>query len=132
MHKHTFKRGERLKSRKEIGFLFGGKAESFAQYPLRLIWRATETPRSDAPVQFALSVPKKKFKKASARNVLRRRVREAYRQSKHYLLERLPPDGPQYAWMVLYTGVEALPYADIEKAMRGIIRRFLKQISSAQ
>lgn len=127
MRKHTFSKEERLKSHKEIGLLFGGKADSFAHYPLRLVWRLTDERRGPALVQFTVSVPKKKFKKAAHRNVLRRRVREAWRQNKYLLLDRLTPEHPQYAWIILYTGQEAFDYDEIEKSMRKIIHRFIKQ-----
>jgi ribonuclease P protein component len=84
----TFKRGERLKSRKVIEQMFK-RGQSFAQYPLRIVWVDMEERRSDFPAQFALSVSKKKFKRAVDRNRIRRLVREAYRLNKHVLYEGL-------------------------------------------
>ena len=84
----TFKRGERLKSRKVIEQLFK-RGQSFAQYPLRIVWVDMEERRSEFPAQFALSVSKKKFKRAVDRNRIRRLVREAYRLNKHVLYEGL-------------------------------------------
>ncbi len=80
----TFKRAERLKSRKVIEQLFK-QGQSFAQYPLRIVWVEMAEPRSEFPAQFALSVSKKKFKRAVDRNRIRRLVREAYRLNKHVL-----------------------------------------------
>ncbi len=129
----TFHRGERLKSRKTIERLFK-EGNSFAQYPLRVIWVVQEESQSDFPVQFALSVSKKKFKRAVDRNRIRRLVREAYRLNKAILYEKLgiedtnaPQTAKQIALMIIYTGVEILTFAEIEKAMRELLRRFVKK-----
>lgn len=130
MPDYTFQRGERLKSRKEIERLFR-EGNSFSQYPLRLVWLPMEERRSEFPVQFALSVPKRKFKRAYQRNRIRRQVREAYRLHKHRLYRQLAGAEHQIAFLVLYTAGEALPFRQIENAMRGIINRLLKKLPSA-
>jgi ribonuclease P protein component len=130
MQRHTFRRAERLKSEKAIGLLFSGNSPSFAQYPMRLVWRQMDEKQGDAAVLFAMSVPKKRFKRAVTRNLLRRRIREAYRQHKYQLEEKLGSGELQYAWMIIFTGQEVDDYATIEKAMQAIIRRFLKKTRS--
>ncbi len=84
----TFKKAERLKSRKVIELLFKD-GKSFGAYPLRLVFLKNEEPRSNAPVQFTVSVPKRSFKSAVARNRIKRKVREAWRLNKHWLYEKL-------------------------------------------
>lgn len=127
MSDFTFTREERLKSRKVIQRLFGREGESFGHYPLRIIWVFLDAPLSSAPVQFGLSVPKKNFKKAVHRNRIRRLLREAYRLNKHRLYRSLEGEDRQLACMVLYTGREELPFAEIERAMRDMLRRFAKK-----
>lgn len=124
----TFRKEEHLKSRKVIQALFNRQGASFGQYPLRLVWMPMEERKSAYPVQFGLSVPKRHYKKAVDRNLLRRRIREAYRLNKHRIYEKLGEQEPQYALMVLYTGREILPFQEIEKAMQLMIRRFLKKV----
>jgi ribonuclease P protein component len=123
----TFKPAERLKSRKLIGQLFSRRSASIGQYPLRLIYQPVEEARSDAPVQFTVSVPKRKFPKAAHRNRIRRQVREAWRLNKHRLYAQCPADAPQYAFMLLYVAKEPLPYPEIEQAMQIAIKRFRKK-----
>lgn len=147
----TFQRGERLKSRKTIEQLFKG-GQSFAQYPLRIVWTEMNEPNGEFPAQFALSVSKKKFKRAVDRNRIRRLVREAYRLNKHILYEKLEignrkSEGnsdqslinshqstvtghQQLALMVIYTGSEILSFEEINKAMRDMLRRFVKKIQA--
>lgn len=105
--------------------MFNREGQSFGMYPLRIIWLET-TLNTSFPAQFALSVPKKKFKKAVVRNRIRRQVREAYRLHKHQLYEFLEQKDMQCAIMVLYTGKEMATYWEIEKKIKLMIRRFIK------
>jgi ribonuclease P protein component len=122
----TFKRAERLKSRKVIEQMFK-QGQSFAQYPLRLVWLEMEERQSDFPAQFALTVPKKKYKKAVQRNRIRRLMREAYRLNKHRLYDALQEGERQVALLVIYTGQEIMTFAEIEAAMQQTLRRFVKK-----
>ena len=132
MTSNTFKKKERLKSRKVINRLFK-EGQYFGQYPLRLVWLKMDEPLSDASVQFTVSVPKKRFRKAVARNRIKRQMREAYRLNKHRLYRLVNQDAEeQVAFMVIYVGKEALPYQVIEKAMRQMIRRFSKKYQPTQ
>ncbi|MCB9295260.1 MAG: ribonuclease P protein component [Lewinellaceae bacterium] len=122
---YTFQRGERLKSRKVIGALFK-EGKSFGQYPLRVVYLLLKEPRSSFPAQFTVSVPKKKFPGAVQRNRIRRQVREAWRLNKHRLYRALKEEQGQYAILVIYVAKEALPYAEIERAMRQAVGRLAR------
>jgi len=126
----TFSRQERLKSRKIIGQLFKG-GESFVAYPLRVVWVSAEPnpafPVADKqlttpPAQLAISVPKRNFKTAVARNLLKRRIREAYRLHKHELYEKLADR--RIALMFMYIAKEELSFAEIEAGVKKMIRKF--------
>jgi ribonuclease P protein component len=64
-----------------------------------------------------VSVPKRFFKKAVKRNLLKRRIREAYRCGK-----------PQQAVDILlqYTGDEVLPFAQIKQDVNAAIEKISK------
>lgn len=127
---NTFKKEERLKSRKLIQGIFS-KSQTVKAYPLRLLWIEREQDDNAYPVLFSLSVPKRKFKKAVHRNWLRRRVREAYRLNKSKLYQSLEGKEEQYAFMVLYTSPEPLPFQEIEVAMRKLLERFVQAVDKA-
>jgi len=128
MIKKTFKKTERLKSRTTIGRLFK-EGQSFGMYPLRIVW-VTQPSKQASPVQFTVSVPKKKFPKAVHRNRIRRQVKEAYRLNKHGLYQHLEDSDLHFACMVLYVAKTPLPYQQIETAMQKLIKKFLKKIQS--
>lgn len=126
---NKFHRGERLKSRKEIGRLFGKEGLSLSAYPLVLKYAPAEENRSDFPFQAAFVVPKRKFKRAVDRNLIKRRIKEAFRLQKALLEARTQVQGdggergPQYALMFIYTGKEAMPYKYVEKKMRKLLEQ---------
>ncbi len=124
----SFRRSERLKSRKLIQQLFR-EGRSLVQFPLRLVWMPVAEPRSASPVQFAATVPRKRFRRAVQRNRLRRRIKEAYRLHKHELHARVPA-GRQVACMAIYLSPEPLAYAEIERAMVAALRRAGKKIGA--
>ncbi|MFQ5446125.1 MAG: ribonuclease P protein component [Saprospiraceae bacterium] len=124
--KFTFKKTERLKSRKTIERLFTG-GQSFGVYPLRLVFLKENEVKGAVPVQFTASVSKRNFKSAVVRNRLKRRIREAWRLNKHRLYQELSDAPVQYAFMVIYIAKEEMPYAAVEKAMQAMIRRFIKK-----
>ena len=74
--------------------------------------------RGDAePVRIVISVPKRSFKRAVKRNLLKRRIRESYRRQKGLL-----SGGADL--LFIYTSREVLPYetiyADMTAALEGV------------
>ncbi len=83
-----------------------------------------EIEESESPIQFTVSVSKRKFKRAVDRNRVKRQIREAYRLNKAPLFEKLKQSGKKYAWMVIFTGSELPDYQQVEKAMKKILAKF--------
>lgn len=99
-----------------------------AAFPLRLVFIKLDEPQR-FPVQFGVSVGKKRFKRAPDRNRLKRQIRESYRRQKHVVWSKLCED-EAYAWMVIYVGSEKVPYAKIRRSMRKLMDRFLRETTS--
>lgn len=87
--KYTLSKDERLNSKSMIERLFAGGNQSFPAFPLRVVYMWVEPDQAKAEVSILVSVPKKRFKRAVKRNLVKRQVREAYRKNKYILLDAL-------------------------------------------
>jgi len=76
----------------------------------------------EAPVQVLFSVPKSHFKKAVDRNLLKRRMREAYRLNKGELNEDLAGKNKNLLVAFLYIAVEKVTYEKIEGEVKKLLR----------
>ena len=119
---HTFKKEERLTSKKTFDLLFSS-GKSIVVSPFRLVWveKTLPTPnshlRTSVFAQLGISVPKKLFSKAVQRNRIKRRIREAYRKNKGLLYDVLQKKNLHIAWIVIYISQDELSYQEIEKKM---------------
>ena len=87
--KYTLDKSERLNSKKLIERLFAGGNKSFPAFPLRVVYMPLAPEESTADASILISVPKKRFKHAVKRNLVKRQIREAYRHNKYILLDAL-------------------------------------------
>ena len=115
--KFTFPKQERLSWKRHIDLLFAN-GRSFVAFPLRVIYLPVEEDALSARASVLISVPKKKFKRAVKRNLIKRRMREAYRIHKHDLFDALANNRQRMLVAFLYLDKEILPFSEIEKAMQ--------------
>lgn len=125
----SFSRNERLKSRKLISRLFR-EGNSYLAYPVRVVWLPIDAEAREAVgignmrVQLAVSVPKRVFKTAVARNRIKRRIREAFRQNKDPFYEKLAAPDLYVALMLIYVGKEELPFDAIAEGVKKMAKKF--------
>ena len=115
--KFTFPKQERLSWKRHIDLLFAN-GRSFVAFPLRVIYLPVEEDALSARASVLISVPKKKFKRAVKRNLIKRRMREAYRIHKQELFDALAKNRQRMLVAFLYLDKEILPFSEIEKVMQ--------------
>lgn len=116
----TFSKAERLTSK----ILFERLVKNgnfFTVFPFKAIW-LEQKEDSTFPVQLAISVSKKRFKKAIDRNRIKRLTREAYRRHKQNLYEAF--EGKKKIILLLvFISSEIPEYKEVEDKIKLIIQR---------
>lgn len=115
---YTLKKSEILSHTKSIEYLF--KENSIVKsFPLILLYHNIKSELNQTKVLF--SVSKKKFKKATDRNRIKRLLRENYRLLKIELNKTLPSGKNSIA--LIYVGNELPTFKDVEKSTLSLIQK---------
>ena len=126
---YTLRKNEKLRSRTAVNRLFD-EGKSLMAFPLRAAYRLREP--GDNNVQFLVTIPKKRIRKAVNRVTLRRRVRESYRLARR---ELLTPVLEQYGAGVdiafVYLDKSPAPYSVIEEKMASLLTRIAQAVAEA-
>lgn len=117
MRKYTFPKEEKLTSEKLIKELFE-KGSSFYLYPFKVFYM----PHPDQELrshQVLVTVSRRLFSRAVDRNLIKRRLREAYRLNKP-----LPPFPKKLVIAYIYSVKEKLPAAQLRERLAKTFKRF--------
>ena len=113
----TFRKEERLKKEKLIKELFD-TGSSFYFFPFKVY--VMHNPDQTYPFhQVLFSVSKRNFKRAVDRNLLKRRMREAFRRNKHAIAA-----SNKLLIAYIYSAKEILTFAQIQERLVKTFNRF--------
>lgn len=118
----SFCKKERLSSFKEIQELMKN-GEAFFHYPFKVVYLNVAPAQNDdipQPNSIIVSVPKRHFKRAVKRNLLKRRIRESYRLNKGLMVA---PQGCKTNALFVYVSKDVLEYSYIEKKLKEVLSR---------
>ena len=122
--KQSFLKAERLCSKKAIDTLFS-KGITIKAYPLLVKYEIKNTDAEEC-TKILISVPKRNFKRAVDRNLIKRKIREAYRVNKH-LIETLSKENIFYHIAYIYVGKMLPSYQEIENKLIDTLERLVEQ-----
>lgn len=126
--KNTFNKQERLYGKKAIDLLFN-KGSSLSHQPIKLVYKsALSTQQYPSKAMFV--VPKKKFKHAHDRNLLKRRMREAYRLNKNELYAKLNEKGKKINCAFIYLSNKTEDFEIIDKAIKALLNQSVNKLKS--
>ena len=126
MSDKRFRKCERLCSKRLIAALFESGKE-FRVSPFRVIYSLGEY--SGVPACLMVSVPKRNHKRAVRRNLLKRRIREAYRLNKGLLDAACASGGFTVNIIVVYVSQRVAEYAKIEDRLAEALSSLADRVS---
>ena len=125
---NKFCKEERLCNRKSIDFLFAGNDKiKFTEFPFMVIAKEVERDNQKFPAQMMVSVSKRKIRLAVNRNLMKRRIKEAYRLNKNDFYKGLKSQNKQLILCFIFLGHKPLPYELIEQKIIVLLRRLNEQ-----
>lgn len=131
MPKNNFSKEERLHKKRHIDQLFTSK-QAFTIYPYRVIYQFEPT-TDQKPAERAaclISVAKKRFKRAVARNRLKRLTREAYRLNKSPLCKVLEEKDLTLHFALIAICDDLPSFARCQKAMKQVVSKLSERAIS--
>ena len=144
MSRFTFKKEERLSSKKLIDELFS-TGSSFYLQPFKIFFASPEKIGTGlnipenvtlysgvAPARVLISVSKNNFKRAVDRNKIKRLIREAYRLNKKGLYESLEKKNKQLIIAILYTSKKIEPFSSIQQKLVAVLMRLAEDQNVAE
>ncbi len=126
MRRNTFPLKEHLKSKSVIDRLYAEGA-SVTSYPLRAVFLEQSADKQESTAAILISVAKRRFRHAVDRNLMKRRIREAYRTEKHQFVESLENNNLKMAVAILYIDTKKSSTLFLRKKMGKLLSSILSK-----
>lgn len=131
MKLNSLARSEKLKGKKIVGEIFGPAKKSVAVTPLRAFYH-TETTAAEPSAKFGVTVPKKIFKRAVNRNLIKRLMREAIRLNKHDLLSTIQTLGININIMLIFHGKTIPTQSELTEKIIALLQRLENKLNDEE
>ena len=121
MMSFSFRKWERLKSKKEIDNLFNLPSISIKCYPLIFRFQINHGAKSSMKVAFSIS--KRKVRLATKRNKIKRHMVEVYRKNKHIILQNPKFNNHDLNGVFIFMPHELVSQAEIRNSIHKIFEK---------
>ncbi len=130
IQKYTFSKNERLCSRSEILLVVQSRLSAFI-YPWVIKCHVSDTSEVERPyVQIAITVAKKRYKRAVDRNRIKRIGRELYRLNKSPLIEYFESKQIYVSILMSYIGNEMPDFHALKPKFEKLMAQTIAKIES--
>lgn len=129
MGQNTLKRSEKLKSSRIIGELFSS-GNIITSLPIKLFWKTDPDYNPKIPCRMAVTVSSRNFKKSVDRNLIKRRIREAYRLNKQDLFNLLSDKNTSHILVFLYLPKSICSYQEVAEGVIKVLTILSDQLKS--
>lgn len=126
--KNKFCKEERLCNRKTIDFLFTANDKiKFTEFPFMVIAKEIENNNQKFPAKMMVSVSKRKIKLAVNRNLMKRRIKEAYRLQKNEFYNKLKSQNKGLILCFIFLGNKPVSYELIDQKIIVLLNRLTEE-----
>lgn len=129
MHENSFPLKEHLKSKKVVENLYANGA-SVTAYPLRAVFIEVPADTQEPAATILISVAKRRFRKAVDRNLVKRRIREAYRLNKKDFVSALTSQNKKLAVAILYIDTKHNSTEFLKRKMNKLLTAIAEKTSA--
>ena len=128
MKRYTFRKSERLCSKRQIEYLFA-KGEKMIIFPFSVYWCVCDNDETPVFAQVLISVSKRKMKHAVDRNHTKRVIRECYRLHKEQLYKVLSEKNYKILLSISYLQDKRRYFPSMEQKYMRMLDRLTESIA---
>lgn len=124
--RYTFKRDERLRSPKTISEIYKQGVSGYL-YPFRYSYLASLNSEGFPPARIMIAISKRRIRRAVDRNLIRRRIREAFRINKALLSQPLQDSGVRVDLIITCIAGQIESWQEIERKIVLLLQDIAKK-----